>query len=416
MLGTILQRTIMLELLRVFGITLVSLTGLFLLGGIVAEASNRGLAPAQILTLMPLMVPSSLPYTIPATVLFATCNVYGRMAKDNEITALRAAGLNLWGVMKPAVVLGLIGTAATAGLYYDTIPRSFQKMRDQLTGEINEVLITVLKRQGSFNDPRLPYVVFARDVHGDKLIDVIFKHRPPGQGYYDTVARAREARIKVEPRIDPETGREASYVLMDMTQCTVINFDKRADKPDVAQFQSKEFAEKLPSDLFGNKGTPRSSDVTWPELKWRTEQLRQEEIERARLIDSQARQFAALPDGAPEKLAVKESLDSIRAGQRYRLRVFRSYEVEQHLRPALAIGCLCFALLGGPIGIWANRADFLSSFVIGFLPAVLVYYPLLICMTNLAKDGSMSIPVAVWAPNALFGAVAIGLTWRLVRK
>src|SRR5882724_4651835 len=110
MLGTILQRTIMLELLRVFAITLVSLTGLFLLGGIVAEASNRGLAPYQILSLMPLMVPSSLPYTIPATVLFATCNVYGRMAKDNEIVALRAAGVNLFQILKPAILLGVFAT------------------------------------------------------------------------------------------------------------------------------------------------------------------------------------------------------------------------------------------------------------------------------------------------------------------
>src|SRR5438046_3970791 len=134
------------DLLKIFAITLVSLTGLFLLGGLVAEASQRGLAPAQILTIIPLMIPSMLPYTIPAATLFATCNVYGRLAKDNETTALRAAGVNLLTILTPSLVLGLAATAATLGLYYYTIPRSYQLVREHLLSDTNEVLYTLLKR------------------------------------------------------------------------------------------------------------------------------------------------------------------------------------------------------------------------------------------------------------------------------
>src|SRR5262245_8052662 len=123
------------DLIKVFTITLMSLTGLFLLGGLVAEASQRGLAPAQILTIIPLMVPSMLPYTIPAATLFATCNVYGRLAKDNEITALRAAGVNLRTILAPSLLLGVAGSVATLGLYYYTIPRSFQMVREHLLGD-----------------------------------------------------------------------------------------------------------------------------------------------------------------------------------------------------------------------------------------------------------------------------------------
>src|SRR5258708_39901407 len=97
------------------------------------------------------------------------------MAKDNEITALRAAGVNLWQILKPAVLLGVLATAATTALLYDVIPNSFRAMRERVTGDMNEFLITVLKRQGSFRHSKLPYVVFAREVHGDRLIDVIVK-------------------------------------------------------------------------------------------------------------------------------------------------------------------------------------------------------------------------------------------------
>src|SRR5262245_37644992 len=90
----ILHRTIFWELFKVFFLALVGLTGLVLLAGIVAEASQRGLGPAQLLAAIPLIIPSTMPYTIPATTLFATCLVYGRLAADNEILAIKAAGVN----------------------------------------------------------------------------------------------------------------------------------------------------------------------------------------------------------------------------------------------------------------------------------------------------------------------------------
>ena len=46
MFGSILNRMIFGELVRVFVLALIALTGLFLLGGLVAEATHRGLAPS----------------------------------------------------------------------------------------------------------------------------------------------------------------------------------------------------------------------------------------------------------------------------------------------------------------------------------------------------------------------------------
>src|SRR5437762_2606490 len=95
------------ELVKVFVLSLVGITGILLMAGIIAEASQQGLGPAQILAAIPLLVPSTLPYTIPATTLFATCVVYGRLAADNEVLAIKAAGVNLFQVVKPGIILGL---------------------------------------------------------------------------------------------------------------------------------------------------------------------------------------------------------------------------------------------------------------------------------------------------------------------
>ena len=85
-----LQRTIFWELARVFVLSLLGITGIIVMAAVVVEASQRGLGPAQILTAIPLIVPSMLPFIIPPTTLFASCVVYGRLAHDNEITAILA--------------------------------------------------------------------------------------------------------------------------------------------------------------------------------------------------------------------------------------------------------------------------------------------------------------------------------------
>src|SRR5947209_7368195 len=127
--GTILFRMILWELVKVFLMALVGITGILLMAGIIAEATQQGLGPAQILGAIPLLIPSTLPYTIPATTLFAACVVYGRLAADNEILAIKSAGVNIVQVVKPGIVLGLAMSAATMGLYYRVIPYTHLLLR-----------------------------------------------------------------------------------------------------------------------------------------------------------------------------------------------------------------------------------------------------------------------------------------------
>ena len=115
--GTI-HRMILLELLKIFILALCGLTGIILLAGIISEAMKNGFGPMQILACIPLLLPSLLPYTVPTTTLFTTCIVYGRLSADNEILALKAAGVHILHVVWPAVFLGLVASIVTMVLLY----------------------------------------------------------------------------------------------------------------------------------------------------------------------------------------------------------------------------------------------------------------------------------------------------------
>src|SRR5262245_51341905 len=193
----IIHRMIFRELLKVFLLSLVGITGILLLAGIIAEATQQGLSPGQILLIIPLLIPSTLPYTIPATTLFAVCTVYGRLAADNEILALKSAGVNILTIVKPGLLLGVVMSGVTLGLYYHTIPHTHSLLRSLFINDVEEVLYTILRKQGQISYPQLQYAMYVKGVEGRKLLYPTFKRRDERYNV-DLVAQAREADLRVD--------------------------------------------------------------------------------------------------------------------------------------------------------------------------------------------------------------------------
>ena len=96
-------------------------------------------------------MPSTLPYTIPATTLFATCVVYGRLAADNEILAIKSAGINAIKIVRPGIMLGLVMSTATMGLYYRIIPYTHHLLRAMVFNDAEEWLYTLLKKHNAIS-------------------------------------------------------------------------------------------------------------------------------------------------------------------------------------------------------------------------------------------------------------------------
>ena len=103
-----IERYVMMELLRTFGGLITISTLLLLFVGIFSETRKYKLGILQILQIMPYFVPNMLPYTIPATLLLTVCVVYGRMAGDNEIIAIRASGITLLKLLAPLLAIGIV--------------------------------------------------------------------------------------------------------------------------------------------------------------------------------------------------------------------------------------------------------------------------------------------------------------------
>ncbi len=397
MFGSILFRMILWELVKVFLMALIAITGILLVAGIIAEATQQGLGPKQILSAIPLLIPSTLPYTIPATTLFAVCVVYGRLAADNEILAIRSAGVNLYWVVLPAIGLGVAMMAVTMLLYFRVIPSTHHMLRSLVFRDAEELIYTILRRQGVLQHNSLPYAMYVKSVQGRKLINPIFKHLGPG-GQPNLVAYAKEADLRVD------FPRNMIYLHMRWGEAA-------SNTGDTAYFEERVWEVPL-GEGFGKPGVKRQREMTWEELH---EFIGEKE---AALVDLQADidRITVEMDAPGAHPSLPTHLDNLRNSyKRVRLEKI-NVEVEVLMRLSLSLGCLCFILIGCPVGIWFNRSDFLSSFITCFLPVVIVYYPLMLCGTGLAREGKLNPYLLVFGANIVVGSVGLLFTWRLTRS
>ena len=96
------------ELIKAFLMTLMGLTILLLIILLPQRAIQEGLGPVPVLRLIPYLLPDVFRMAIPATMLLATCLVYGRMSGANEIVALKANGISPLVAIWPAIILSFV--------------------------------------------------------------------------------------------------------------------------------------------------------------------------------------------------------------------------------------------------------------------------------------------------------------------
>lgn len=389
----ILQRYVLMQLLRVFLMLLSGLTLLLVFVGVAAQASKNGLGPMQVMQILPFIVPSLLPFTIPATLLLTVCVVYGRMAGDNEITATKAAGIHVAAVLWPSLTLGAILSLGTLVLTDQFIPWAATNIESIITGALEDIFIDQLRTKGQFNDIDHGMSIAVSGVDGKRLLDPTIRYTPPG-GSAITI-QSREATIK-----------------FDMTKQVVrLNLFKAEIKSAGAamlKLENDEWEFPLPIPVED----PKARNIPIREL-----QKELAEIDRAR-EDLENQQLCAvvfaLTQGNFERLAQPEFKD-LAPHLRDKNYLYCKRKTEIHSRIAMACSCFCFVLFGSPFSILQGKRQFLTNFFLCFLPILICYYPVMLLMMNLGKTNFVNPAWGMWVGNGLL-LIAAAIVLRKVSQ
>jgi lipopolysaccharide export LptBFGC system permease protein LptF len=115
----ILRQLLLSFLISVAGMVFIAMPGVAV--GAVHKVGAAGMS--LVLQLVPMMVAVFIPYVLPVALLLSLVSTYGRLASQNEWTAIRMSGVNPYRMLLPAVFLAFIAGAGVYSLNAEVLPR-----------------------------------------------------------------------------------------------------------------------------------------------------------------------------------------------------------------------------------------------------------------------------------------------------
>ncbi len=325
--------------------------------------------------LMAILIPGVIPYALPLGLLFATLLVLGRLSAQSEILAMKAAGLSLWRICAPILLLAVLGTALALiiGFYYAPLADSTYKRT--LANVIREDPIRFIQPR-TFISEFPGYVIFVDSRDGGQINDV-------------KVWELNEAQM-VQKYLTGEYGTFEYDTERDSIILTLFNVkgELRDDDdpedfsvhPPVANSEKASFKLSL-EEILGKRDSSRKlSLMTLDELL----ALRQ---------DYAAEEQAGDAEGFTKRIEVQSAL-------------------QKKIAFSFSVFSLCvFAI---PLGIKASRSETYANFAIA-LALAMAYFMLTIVISWVDKQPALRPDLLIWIPNFIFQALGFGLLWRANR-
>ena len=368
-MGRTLQRYIFLQVLAPFGAGLALFTFVLLIARImklVELVVNRGVPTLQILLLFSYILPAFLEVTVPMALLLACLMACGKLSADSEYTALRSSGISLYQFSAP--IAAFAGVVCVVSLFLSVYTRPWGN------GALREGIFDLARTRASvglkehvFNDEFKDLVIYVEEIEppGSTLKRILISdRRVPGEPNTVLARRgtlmANEESHSVNLRLYDGvifTGSPTEHHDYHKTDFSVYDVSLNLDDA-LGQLETR---------------TRDPSEIPLGEL-------------RARI-----RELASAGDPA---LAER---------------------VELNRRFSVPFASLVFALIGVPLGLQPVRAVRSRGLAVS-LVVILVYYLLLTGAETLGRRGGVSIPLALWTPNVVLGALGILLFLREARE
>ena len=386
------NRYILWEITKLFSIALVAFTAIIMLGGLAQQLALEGLGPMAIVELLPYLLPIGLQFGLPPTLLFAVCSVYGRISADNEIVAIKAAGVNPLKIISPTLILAFMISLLAVWLNDIAFSWGTPGINRVVLLSLEEIVYGWLSKEGSYSTPS-GFTIHVHGVGADgrELISPTISFRPQACDEPVTIS-ARRGRISMDP---------AGEVLQ------IILVDSQLEKGESSINQPGEFKWDIPLAQAARKGKTAGQPSEFP-MRLIGHEVRQqkEKLETTKEIVG-ARTAFSLLSGRYDWMDDEFTHDKLTELYRGRERLHR-LQVEPARRWASGFACFFFVWVGVPLAIWFRSADYWTTFGLCFLPILLLYYPFFVYGLDRAKDGSWP-AFSVWLGNIVM--LAVGAWW-----
>ncbi|MEC7918949.1 MAG: LptF/LptG family permease [Candidatus Neomarinimicrobiota bacterium] len=376
--------------------------------------------------------------SVPMSLLISSVMTYGRMSQENEITALKSAGVNLFSIIKPALWFGSV-VGFLLCLFNNFILPDMNYNARLLARDIYQKKPELTIEPGYFVDMIPQYTMIVKELEGNQFKDVkIFSKNTQSEQttiYAETGSlESKDGVITVNLQngeiheIDLENydhyrkikfGTHQIIISMDDLLLNRTSESNRTDREmrvpamiekiqqnKVSIEQIKKRIETVKNDL----GIETNTDMSLPNIIGEIELLKNDatpNIEETRDYNND------IPIGEYEEKEKIRSLNNNARQFQNEFTLIENYEknnnkflVEIHKKFTLAVACILFTLVGAPLGILVKRGGITiaSALSIAFF---LIYYILLIWGEQLADRALLDPAVGSWMPNIILLIVGL---------
>lgn len=353
----ILQRYVLRELAVSFAFTALAVMAVCLLGTMFQLfRAFEGLGLELILRIAPVAAG----YVAPWALLVASCTaatlVYGRMAADNEVDAVRLSGVHTARILSPAVLFGLALGGLSWAVHEHAAPAAHFARRKM----IRESVLTLLK---------LP---------------------PPGPQRFS---------------IGPYKLSYADYREGRMERPALVKYNRNRMEVEYYATQGRvQIEEDRPPRLILSRPTARHYDAGGNVAQMTADGDVPVDLEIAEVYET---------DKRPDDMTRGELWDL--HGRTTDARKRRAILLTLHSRTAQAAAPLLLVLVAVPIGILVKRGSRLAGLGAA-LPPLLLYFVAFFVFQGVGDKGRIPPAAAAWAPNGILLAVAAALLAGVFRK
>jgi lipopolysaccharide export system permease protein len=356
---------------------------------------RKGISALVVGELVVLSMPFVLTVSTPLAILIAAVMSYGRASHDGEIGALRAAGIHVFRVFVPVLVLGL----GLCGLmvYFNgyVAPESSFRVRN--------LMMDMATKKPSV---RIESGIFLQDFEGYTIYVGALD---------DKTLRVRDVRIYdrsrsgipdliVAPSGSLATTPDERYLTLTLDSGAIHqylgddNYRRVAFKEHVINLPLNTDLVRKDREYRGNKeltlaGLVKRRRTTSNELKTQVKTVR----------DLTVRGKLSMPDSM--------RLDEERSKLKYKQRELDRFDIEVNKRFSLAASCFLFLFFGAPLGILLRRGGLGAGFLVGLI-FFAVFYILLLAGEEMANSGRLSPFIGLWLDNLILLPVTIELVGR----
>jgi lipopolysaccharide export system permease protein len=328
------------------------------------------LTTATFLKLLALLVPFVSVNALPIGMLTGVLLVLGRMSAQQEITAMRAAGLGIGFVARPILLIAALGVIVSLGLNFYYMPLTRTLSRNTLNDAVQQNPLSMIVEKTFIRDfPGL--VVYAGLKQGSELGDV-WVWRLDKEKRVSEFLRAQTGHITYDDELN----------VMKVRLLNTFSDRRNPKNPELfantdAQVSMDEVTVDIPLDnLFGRHVVQRKlNDLTFGEL-----------------------------------LARKHQLESANAPLAERMKV----AITLNEKAAKSFAILAFTLLAIPLGIKVSRKETSANLGIALL-LTLGYYFLTVAVGWLDRTPALRPDLLVWLPPVLFIGCGVWMFRRVER-